>query len=254
MKKIVYLGSKEIGFFGLKFLVDNEQSLNSQVIAILTNPQNSSDSNTNLSEFGKSKNIPVLNDLDEMLKLPDFDFIISVQYHQILQQKHISKASELAINLHMAPLPEYRGCNQFSFAILDKAKIFGTTLHVMETGIDSGDILFENRFPIPEDITVGELFQKTTDESKKLFEDSIPLILSGNYSRTPQKSLFNLRPHHFHLRNEVHQIKQINVSWSDERIDRHIRATYFPPFPPPFCLLNGEKIDLSPNWRTEINR
>ncbi|MBK8684503.1 MAG: hypothetical protein IPN26_05660 [Bacteroidetes bacterium] len=75
------------------------------------------------------------------------DFLISVQYHQILNERHIQKARTLAINLHMAPLPEYRGCNQFSFAILDQYPEFGTTLHVMDERIDHGDILFEKDSP-----------------------------------------------------------------------------------------------------------
>ena len=254
MKKIVFLGSKEIGAFGLEYLVSNEKSLNAKVISVFTNPMISMNSPGNLAQFAQSKNIPVLDNLEDLLNLPEVDYIISVQYHEILHQKHISKARELAVNLHMAPLPEYRGCNQFSFAILDEATTFGTTLHVMETGIDSGDILFERRFPIPKDITVGELFRQTTVESKTLFVESIPLILSGKYSRTPQKTLYALRPHHFHLRDEVNHIKQIDVSWSEEKIDRHIRATYFPPFPPPYCLVDGKKIELSPNWRSEIQR
>jgi methionyl-tRNA formyltransferase len=154
----------------------------------------------------------------------------------------------------MAPLPEYRGCNQFSFAIIDDVKEFGTTLHVMTSGIDSGDLLFENRFPIQPDETAQSLHQKTTEASIQLFNNSIANIFKGHYFSIEQSSLYQMRSHSFHLRSEVNDIKQIDCHWPDEKIDRYVRATYFPPFPPPFTVVKGQKIDLSLNWRKEIPR
>jgi hypothetical protein len=61
-----------------------------------------------------------------------------------------------------------------------------------------------------------------------------------------------MRAHNFHLRSEVNNIKKIDSNWPDEKIDRYVRATYFPPFPPPFTIINGNKIELSLNWRNEI--
>lgn len=75
-------------------------------------------------------------------------FIVCNIVEEILNAEHIGHAKNIALNLHMAPLPEYRGCNQFSFAIADNKKEFGTTIHKMDTGIDHGNILFEKRFPI----------------------------------------------------------------------------------------------------------
>lgn len=252
MKKVVFLGSKEVGYAAFKHLIDFSNALKIEVIGVLSNDRKISDKSESILDLAQQSAVPIISHLDDLLNLPDFDFLISVQYHEILHQKHIDCAKELAINLHMAPLPEYRGCNQFSFAIIDGAKEFGTTLHVMEAGIDSGDLLFENRFPIQEQETVQSLHQKTTTASISLFKNSIENIFRKNYFRIEQSSLYQLRKPNFHLRNEVNRIKQIELSWEDEKIDRYVRATYFPPFSPPFTVINGKKIELSLNWRNEI--
>ncbi|MGB0391332.1 MAG: formyltransferase family protein [Salibacteraceae bacterium] len=252
MKRIVFLGSKEVGFAAFKHLIDFSAPLHIEIIGVLSNDRKIADSSDSILELAANHKIPVLSKLDDLLHLPQFDFLISVQYHEILQQKHIDCAKELAINLHMAPLPEYRGCNQFSFAIIDGVKEFGTTLHVMEAGIDSGDLLFENRFPIEDDENVQSLHKKTTAASIALFKNSIENIFRENYFRIEQSSLYNIRNQSFHLRSEMNNIKQIDASWDEDKIDRYIRATYFPPFSPPFTIINGQKIDLSPNWRNEI--
>ena len=243
-----------MGYSALNFLIENSHQLAVEIVAVLSNDRKISETDKSILMLASANQIPVLENADELLRLNPFDFLISIQYHEILKQKHIDCAKNLAVNLHMAPVPEYRGCNQFSFAIIDNAKEFGTTLHVLGTGIDSGDILFENRFPISTNETVVSLHKKTTQKSIELFEENIKDILTGNYVPTPQKSFKNIRPFGFHLRNEINHIKQIDLSWDEEKIDRHVRATYFPPFAPPFVIVNGKKVELSLNWKEEINR
>ncbi|NEQ51528.1 MAG: hypothetical protein F6K11_15525 [Leptolyngbya sp. SIO3F4] len=152
----------------------------------------------------------------------------------------------------MAPLPEYRGCNQFSFAILQKAQTFGTTLHRLEAGIDSGAILAERRFHLESDTSVQALYQQTLQASRELFDAEIGNILNGRFIAVPQEELVAERGTEYHARHEIEGIKQIDLTWPEEKIDRHIRATWFPPFEPPYALKNGEKITLSPNWRNEL--
>ena len=235
-------------------MIENRNNLAIEIVAVLSNDRKISESDKSVLELAVTGKIPVLESTDDLLKLESFDFLISVQYHEILEQKHIDCAKKLAVNLHMAPVPEYRGCNQFSFAIIDGAKEFGTTLHVLEAGIDNGDILFEKRFPISRTETVISLHKKTTEESILLFEEHIHDIVTGNYSRTPQKSFKNIRPFGFHLRNEINHIKQIDLSWDEDKIDRYVRATYFPPFAPPFAIVNGKELELSLNWKEEISQ
>lgn len=237
MKIVVFLGSKKIGYECLKHLYNNKNKFDVELIGVLTNIRGK-----DVIEYCKKKSIRVINSLDDYLKIDSCDIAISVQYHEILKKQHIQKAKEIIVNLHMAPLPEYRGCNQFSFAIINGDKEFGTTIHRLEEGIDSGPIMFEKRFPIPNSCWVEELYQITFDKSVELFKESLPHLLSGNYELKPQKSFSDKRTTSLHYRKEIEEIKKIDLNWSKDRIERHIRATYMPGFSPPYSLIHNHKI------------
>lgn len=242
MIKVAYLGAKTVGLECLKFLIEKASGNNIEIAAVFTNLNRNASTNKELIGLAESNNIPVYEELDEMLTLPEFDYIISVQYHKILKPQHIARATKLAINLHMAPLPEYRGCNQFSYAIVEGAKVFGTTLHVLDVGIDSGDIIAEKRFDMPEGIYVEQLFQMTSEKSVELFKESILDILNGNYTRIPQKDLVAERGTKIVYRKDIDKLKQIDLSWDKDKIERYIRATLMPNFEPPYTYVGGEKI------------
>lgn len=251
-KNIVFLGSKSIGFHCLKHLIEHQEDLNVTILGVLSNDRNIGGDQVSITQLCNEHEIKMIDHPDDLLLMDNIDFLISVQYHLILSKEQLAMANEAAINLHMAPLPEYRGCNQFSFAIIDQKEEFGTTLHIMEPGIDNGDIIAEKRFPISSNIQVKELYEKTLQASKELFEDSIERIVNDNYSTTPQSSYTSFRTSSFHTRSEINEIKKIDLNWPKEKIDRYIRATYFPPFAPPYTIIEGRKVELTHNWQEEL--
>jgi len=244
-QSVLFLGSKPIGYHCLNYLIQHQDAFNIEIIGLLSNDNTTFDSTLSLKKLAKEYNILLIDALNEM---PESDFIISVQYHEILKKQDIDKAKILAINLHMAPLPEYRGCNQFSFAILDGKKEFGTTIHKMDARIDHGDIIAEKRFPIPTNCWVNELYDLTYSASLSLFQENIANILSNQFTLQTQKDFENERGTSIHFRNEIHDIKRIDLSWDKEKIERHIRATYMPAFEPPYAMIGNEKIYFSTTW------
>ncbi|RNC92266.1 MAG: hypothetical protein ED555_03985 [Allomuricauda sp.] len=240
MKKVVFLGAKKIGLECLKILHDKSEELSFEIVGVATNARGKE-----ITEYAKENHIELIDGLDGYLNIPEVDITISVQYHEILKKQHISKASEITVNLHMAPLPEYRGCNQFSFAILEGKELFGTTLHRLEEGIDSGDIIFESRFPISKNIWVEELYDITFKKSVELFEQSLAKLIAGNYQMTPQIEFVSERGTSIHYRKEIADIKQIDLDWPSEKINRHIRATHFSGFEPPYTIVDAHKVYLT---------
>lgn len=236
---VVFLGSKPIGYESLKFLLENQKDLDIKVIAIATKTRTEFSGDGDLNQLAESYQIATIHHPDE---IPECDIIVSVQYHKILKQHHIDKAGKIAVNLHLAPLPEYRGCNQFSFAIFDDCKEFGVTLHEIDTDIDHGDILFENRFPIPEKCWVNDLYQLSVQKGLDLFKNKMPLIIKGEYSKTPQDALQGIKPSYIHFRKEIENLKIINLEDDLSTTERRIRATMMPGFEPPFYIENGEKV------------
>jgi len=210
-QKILFLGSKPIGHFALNHLIKNAENLNCEVVGVLTNDNQRFDKNLSIVALSTESNIPIINDLDSIVEMSDIDYLISVQYHLILKKQHIDVARKLAINLHLAPLPEYRGCNQFSFAIAHGDTEFGTTLHKLEEGIDSGPIIAERRFSIPQGAYIKQLFDVTVEESKKLFEKQIGNVLNGNYNLTPQVDYRGKRKEGIYYRKDIQQLKQIDL-------------------------------------------
>ncbi|MBS1643660.1 MAG: hypothetical protein JST36_01350 [Bacteroidetes bacterium] len=241
---IVFLGSKPLGFLCFQHLLEQQSLLGFSVDGLLTKSRPEFQEEYNLRLLAEKYGITILDNLDD---LPECDILYSVQYHELLLPRHIQKAKTIALNLHMAPLPEYRGCNQFSFAIIDKKEEFGTTLHVMDAKIDHGDIISEKRFPIPEGCWVNELYKLSETASLALFRETLPTILKGTYTRIAQQQLIPQRGTCLHYRHEIQALRKIDLSWPEEKILRHIRATSMPGFAPPYCLIGQEKIYLRPS-------
>lgn len=244
MFKIVFLGSKPIGFKCLEFLINNADTLNINIVSVFTNDNKIFNSEMSVKSLAIKNGIPIYENIDDILKIEEVDFIISIQYHQILLTKHICKAKKLSINLHMAPLPEYRGCNQFSFAIINEDSEFGTTIHRIDEGIDSGDIIFEKRFPIPKNCFVKELYDLTEKFSFELFSDKIKDIFTDNYKLIPQSKFID-RKSSIHYRKEMTTLKKIDLEWEKDKIFRYIRATSMPGFEPPFAVYKNKIIEFN---------
>ena len=236
MKKVVFLGAKDIGEQCLRVLFERQENLDFKLIAVGTSVRGNG-----VREFASVKRIPIIEDLNELLSL-EFDILFSVQYHAILKKEHIECAKEIAFNLHLAPLPEYRGCNQFSFAILNEDREFGATIHRLECGIDSGDIVFEKRFEIPRDCFVDELVELANEAGFKLFCENLEKMLKGEYVLTPQNCIKTLR-REFHLRNEIEALKCVDLqaAGGGALIEKIIRATAMPGFEPPYCHVGKRK-------------
>ena len=237
--KIVFLGSKKIGAACLNLLFEFEEQNLCTVDGIFTNKRGSE-----ILRLAEKKNIRTHEKLDALLSFQEIDYLVSVQFDKILRRVHLEQCAVLPVNLHMAPLPEYRGCNQFSFAILNRDEEFGTTLHVMNEGVDSGDILAERRFPISKECFVGDLYDLTFQHSVDLFKEKMPAILAGDLSRRAQNTFLGERKCETHRRSEIHDIRKINLNWPEERILRHIRATSMKGFSPPYAEVLGKKVEL----------
>ena len=246
------MGGKEVGFNCFLFLLENKTNLKIEISALFPNSSKLNSPQFECIKLAKEHNIPVYLNPEELMNIERPDYLISIQYHLILKDIMIQRAKNLALNLHMAPVPEYRGCNQFSFAIADGAKEFGTTLHRIEAKIDGGDVIAERRFPIEESSFAKELNKITIEESIELFKTEIGNILSDNYSLTPQSELAKMRSEGYHERKEIDSLKIIEDSWSIEKKKRYFRATYFPPYAPAMLKHGDDLIPTSMDWYNSL--
>lgn len=104
------------------------------------------------------------------------DFVLSVLWPEIIKPEALAVPH---INLHPAPLPEYRGCNSYAHAIINEETEYGVTLHYMDAGIDTGPIIASPRFPIFPDDTGKALYDRAQLRALQLFEDWWPTLQNG---------------------------------------------------------------------------
>ena len=240
--RVVFLGSKPIGYQCLQYLIAQKEALDIEIVGLRTRIRKEfGEAGSDLAALANEAGIPLLSSLDV---IPECDLIYSVQHHELLKAKHIEKAKTIAVNLHLAPLPEYRGCNQFSFAIMENAREFGVSLHEIDTRIDHGALLFESRFSVPENCWVNDLYELTFVAAIELFKKSLADLVRGKYTKTPQAALLGTRSTSLHFREEIGRLKAIDLDEPEELIHRKIRATYMPGFEPPYIMVNGQKLLL----------
>lgn len=114
------------------------------------------------------------------------DLIIVAAYGKILPQAVLDLPGFGAINIHASFLPDYRGPSPIQNAILDGEKETGTTIMLMDSGIDTGAILSQEKIGISPDETGEELLKKLGVLSIELLLKTIPLWISRKISPTPQ--------------------------------------------------------------------
>jgi hypothetical protein len=105
------------------------------------------------------------------------DFYLSILWPHIIRPEAL--ALHHYINLHPAPLPEYRGLNSCPHAIINGETEFGVTLHYMDSGIDTGPIIASPRFDILPDDTGRSLYDRTQVHALDMFEKQWPRIKTG---------------------------------------------------------------------------
>lgn len=89
-------------------------------------------------------NIDDINSPSELSKIAGLkpNLIVSIRFGQILQQRIIDVPEFGVLNLHSGLLPEYRGVMATFWAMLNKERYIGSTLHyITDCNIDAGKIV-----------------------------------------------------------------------------------------------------------------
>ncbi|HSI88871.1 MAG TPA: methionyl-tRNA formyltransferase [Pyrinomonadaceae bacterium] len=115
---------------------------------------------------------------------PDLIFVWS--YPMILPRRVIEIPRLGSINLHMGLLPHYRGVNGLKWALLNDESETGITLHYIDEGIDTGDMISRVSFPIGEDDDLVSLMKKARFAGMHLIKNIWPQLVNGKIKAMPQ--------------------------------------------------------------------
>lgn len=94
------------------------------------------------------------------------------------------------LNVHMGILPEYRGIGVTEWPIVEGRYTdvgLGITLHLMETGVDTGPIVMKRRIPIKKGDTINSVESKYLSEMVDLMITGIRMARDGNLESKPQR-------------------------------------------------------------------
>ena len=153
----------------------------------------SAPSNELLSTAAKDKGIRILQ--PDGPSSPEFvetvarlapDLCISFAYDRIIR-KPLRQVPRLGfINCHAGALPEYRGRNVINWALINGEKRLGLTVHHIDSGIDTGDIIVQELLDIGWQDDYGSLLRRVTGGFPDLLSRAVSELASGTAERTPQ--------------------------------------------------------------------
>ena len=120
-----------------------------------------------------------------LLRRLDLDYIICVHFPLVLPEQVLSIPRTGAVNLHPAFLPYNRGWHTASWALLEGTPI-GATLHMMDQGVDAGDIIHQRRMEVSPADTADVLYGRLKQLELEVFKEAWPSLASGSFQRVRQ--------------------------------------------------------------------
>lgn len=149
-----------------------------------------------LLNFSRKYNIPFHKGIkvnsDEFYDLAtsyNCELFVSMSFNQIFRERIINLPRFKTINCHAGKLPFYRGRNILNWALINDEKEFGITVHYIDKGIDTGDIILQRVFPISDDDDYGSLLKVAYVECANMLYDAIKLVQKGEVNPIKQTDI-----------------------------------------------------------------
>jgi methionyl-tRNA formyltransferase len=191
-------------------------------------------------DFIKSKNV---NDIDfiELLRKYNCDLFVSLSFNQIFKTDLINLPPFKTINVHCGKLPFYRGRNVLNWALINDEKEFGITVHYVDEGIDTGDIISQKMYPIDDNDTYNSLLDLAYSGCADVLYDSLKIIQSG-VVKTISQNLLHPVGFYCGLRGEGDE--KINWNQTSRQVFNFIRAVSYPG-PIATTFFNGQLVKIN---------
>lgn len=160
---------------------------------------------------------------------------ISLEFDSIINTQYFKDAR--LYNIHFSLLPKYRGMYTSVFPILNGEKKSGVTLHKINNGIDTGEIISQISFELSYTMTSRELYKKYIFYGTKLMLECIDGLINNKLSSVPQKENEST---YYSKKSIDYKNLNIDLCQSAANIDRQIRAFNFREYQLP--IVYGKKI------------
>ena len=197
--RIVFMGTPEFAVESLKRLVEGGYN----VVAVVTQPDKPVGRHqdtlqpSQVKQYAVEHGLPVL----QPVKMKDPEFVEQLRsYHADLQVVVAFRMLPEVVwampqygtfNVHAALLPQYRGAAPINWAVINGEKETGVTTFFLDHDIDTGRIIMQKRFPIPETANVEYVYDGLMHLGAELAQETIDALIAadGNIGSIPQSKL-----------------------------------------------------------------
>jgi methionyl-tRNA formyltransferase len=165
------------------------------------------------------------------------DFMVVAAYGLILPQWVLDAPARGCLNIHASLLPRWRGAAPIHRAIEAGDTETGITIMQMDAGLDTGDMLLEERVPIAATDTTASLHERLASLGGRMIVEALELGACGGFRPAKQPEAGVTYAHKI----EKHEAA---IDWAlpADVIARRVRA--FDPFPGASTQLDGETLKL----------
>jgi len=177
----------------------------------------------------------------EVLEAYNCDLFVSMSFNQIFKSKIINMPKYGTINCHAGLLPYYRGRNVLNWVLINDEDHFGITVHYVDEGIDTGDIILQRSFPITDEDHYGSLLEIAYVECANILYDAVKLIKNDMVIPVSQ---YSIHPVGFYCGIRTAGDEIMNWNQSSREIFNFVRALSFPG-PMARCFLNGKQLRIN---------
>jgi methionyl-tRNA formyltransferase len=245
INRIVFMGTPEFALPSLKILLDKGEN----VVCVVTQPDRAKGRGRKVlpppvKEFALQAAIPVLqpqrirgDDFHAAMRKFEPDIIALTAYGNILPGNIINLPPLGTINVHGSLLPKYRGAAPVQWALINGETETGITIMQMDEGIDTGDILLQDRIPIDAADTAGTLSVKLAALGGKALGKALDLLRLDKLKPVKQdEKQASLAP--------LLKKEDGLVDWSQSAAEISCLIRGLDPWPATYTTLSGKRLRL----------
>ena len=224
-----------------KLIIDNEISI--RFICVRFDTQD-----LTLKQYCKKYNIDYIKNVNvnsaefiEELSKYQCDLFVSMSFNQIFKNEIINLTSYKIINCHAGKLPFYRGRNILNWALINDESEFGITVHYVDEGIDTGDIILQDVHPIDNTDDYSTLLTRSYNACASILYRAVCLFKNGSVAGKKQE---DIHPTGFYCSQR--KIGDENINWKDgsRNIFNFIRSICSPG-PMARAFINGVEVKIN---------
>jgi phosphoribosylglycinamide formyltransferase-1 len=112
-------------------------------------------------------------ELVKMLEAAGVDLVVLAGFMRVLKEPMLDAFPRRIINLHPSLLPKFPGMEAWRQALAAGEKVTGCTVHYVDAGIDSGDIIAQRKVPVWPNDTPESLHARIQIAERELYPEVI---------------------------------------------------------------------------------